>query len=404
MTAGKTESPHPLCVDMDGTLLRTDSLDECFWAAVSQEPLLLFKLPVWLVRGRAAFKARMAPYGINSVATWPLRESVMKHIREAKSSGREVWLVTAADQQLAWALAEHLGCFDGVLASDGSTNLKGATKARLLTDRFGKGGFDYIGDSRADTSVWEQASRGFCVMTEDAGTRWLPDNVDPLTEKSPRLLDWLREMRVHQWSKNALLLMPMLAAHAVLDLSVWLTVLAGILCMSLVASGTYFFNDCLDLDGDRRMPAKRDRPLARGDLSLRKVILVGFGLVVAGMAGAVLTDPYFALLLLGYAATSVCYSSFLKRLLLIDVLMLSGFYVWRLIMGGVLANVPLSPWFLGFALFFFVSVALAKRYAELMVEHREGVVAQLRRPYRQADLPVILAFGVGSSLVTVLVL
>ena len=404
MSAEAHENLDPLCVDMDGTLLRTDSLDECFWTAVSDRPGLLLKVPLWLAQGRARLKAQLAPYGLPNVETWPIRQVVLDLIDKEKSAGRPVWLVTAADEKLAQAVAARLGIFDGVLASDGELNLKGSAKAQMLVERFGEKQFWYVGDSGDDIEVWKHASRGFRVRSEAKKNGVGNGNVEALVFRGAGLSGWLRQLRLHQWIKNTLLAVPMLAAHAFLDPLIWVNVIMGALLLSMVASGTYVVNDCLDLDADRRVPSKSNRPLARGDLPLRKVFVVGTGIFLAGFAGAFLLDPTFGVLVFVYAFASLSYSSFLRRLLFIDVLMLSGFYVWRLVMGAQLAGVPLSPWFLGFALFFFVSVALAKRYAELWMENEEGVSSHLRRPYDGADLPVIMAFGIGSSLITVLVL
>jgi 4-hydroxybenzoate polyprenyltransferase len=215
---------------------------------------------------------------------------------------------------------------------------------------------------------------------------------------------WSRQLRIHQWSKNLLLFIPMLAAHDVSTASLWGQVLAGAFLLSLVASGTYIFNDWLDLQGDRLVPGKRNRPLASGELSPQAVLIAGGVAFIAGLAGAVLLDPVFTLMLWGYALTSITYSSCLKRLLLLDVLVLSGLYLWRLAIGGHLAGIPLSPWFMGFAQFFFLSLAFAKRYSELLLETREGVAHHIRRPYQKTDLPVILGFGTGSALVAILIL
>lgn len=223
------------------------------------------------------------------------------------------------------------------------------------------------------------------------------DNTSPL-----RL--WFRQLRIHQWSKNLLLLVPLAAAHSIDDAALWGQVLAGALMLSLVASGTYVLNDFLDLKGDRQVPGKRDRPLASGRLAQGPVAVAGVVVFVAGIAGAWLLDATFCCLLLGYTVTTVLYSILLKRLALVDVLVLSGLYLWRLVMGGELAGVPLSPWFLGFAQFFFVSIALAKRYAELKASEAAGTDNHIRRPYRFVDLPVILALGTGSALISVLIL
>jgi hypothetical protein len=154
--------PIPLCVDLDGTLCRSDTLLASVMALLRTQPLTAFLLPFWLLRGRARFKESVARRTSLDPARLPYNEILVAYLRERKAHGQPLWLVTAADARIAHAVATHLGLFDGVLASDGACNLKGAEKLRALEERF-PGGFDYAGNSAPDLSIWRQARRAVVV-------------------------------------------------------------------------------------------------------------------------------------------------------------------------------------------------------------------------------------------------
>lgn len=393
----------PLCVDLDGTWLKTDSLDECMWAMLSGGLWRAWQVGVGLLRGRAQLKARLAGYGVERVDEWPRNAVVEAQVRAARAAGREVWLVTAADAQIAAAVVRNApDLFSGWLASDGVRNLKGAEKARALVERFGEGGFDYVGDSRADQAVWAVARQGYRVVRDAQARPWGKEQLW-VEAAEPRLRAYRKLIRMHQWSKNGLLWVPLLTAHGFGDGAAVLKVLLGMLCMSLLASGTYILNDLLDLSGDRRHGSKCKRALAAGVVSLRKGALLSVVLVTIAVLGAALLDRQFLVLLLAYAFATVGYSVYAKRILLVDVFMLSGFYVWRLVMGGSLADVELSPWLLGLGFFLFLSLGLAKRYTELAAM-AQGSASAGRRAYSPEDRTWVMGFGIGSGLLAGLVM
>lgn len=159
MTA--VNGPRPLVVDLDGTLLRGDLLAESYLAFLRRRPLCLLAPFLWLWRGRAAMKSRLAAAAAVDIANLPYDEGVLALIDAARDEGRPVVLATASDSALARQVADHLGRFDRVLASDGRDNLKGVAKAALLTGLYGHRGFDYVGNSHADLPVWQAAATAF---------------------------------------------------------------------------------------------------------------------------------------------------------------------------------------------------------------------------------------------------
>ncbi|MEM6420987.1 MAG: UbiA family prenyltransferase [Pseudomonadota bacterium] len=401
--AAETAEPV-LVVDLDGTLSRTDTLIEAVLGLAARRPMALFKLPFWLSGGRAAFKARVAEAHIVPGDALPLNETVLEEIRRARAAGRRTALVTAADQRQAEAVAEAAGLFDEVHGSSGARNLKGAEKARFLTERFGEKGFDYIGDSKADLPVWAAARAGLTVGAEP-GLRRRAEAANPemrhLDAPTGKTLAALKAMRPHQWSKNLLLFVPALAAHNswVLWAVAW-----GFLAFSATASAVYLINDLLDLEADRAHPRKRRRPFAAGDLSPVTGLGLAAGLLVFAFAiAAAIGSPAFFATLAVYLAATFAYSLVLKRELLIDVLMLAGLYTVRIVAGGAVAGLVLSPWLLGFSMFVFLALAAVKRQAELMDQLATGRESS-GRAYEVEDLPILRALAMASGVASILVL
>jgi 4-hydroxybenzoate polyprenyltransferase len=399
-----TPAAAPLCIDLDGTLLHSDLLIESFLDALGRQPLVLLQAPIWLASGKAALKARLADRCQLDVASLPYDEAVLRRIREAREAGRETVLCTASDQRLAQQVADHLGCFDRVLGSDGESNLSGRRKAARLVELYGEKCFDYAGNAAVDLAVWARAGGALvkgspALAQRAAAVTTVHERLDPPTAG---LRTWLRALRVHQWLKNLLVFVPLLAAHRVLD-STLLAVLA-FAAFSLCASGVYLLNDLLDLKSDRRHHSKRNRPLAAGKLPLLGGLLAAPVLTLAAFAVALAVSPLFALVLGGYWLTTLAYSLQLKRKVMLDVLLLAALYTARIIGGAVAIMVEPSFWLLAFSMFMFLSLALLKRYTELAALLADGRDKASGRGYRVDDLPLLQSFGAASGYGAVLVL
>lgn len=403
---GQTDAGVILVADLDGTLCRTDTLQEGLLALVARAPGMLLKLPGWLAEGRAGLKARVAEAGLIDAATLPLNEDVLAALRAARAEGRRTALVSAADARQVAAVAEATGLFDEAHGTTGGENLKGAAKAAFLTERFGEKGFDYIGDARADLAVWAAARKAITVGASPALARAAGAANPDVTHISPprsRGRAMLRAMRPHQWSKNVLLFLPLLAAH---DVSRFLPTLMGFVAFCLVASAVYIINDLLDLPADRAHPRKRLRPFAAGDLTGLQGAGLTAGLLAGGLvAGLMVGNLTFLAVLAVYFAATFAYSLWLKRKLIVDVITLAGLYTVRVVAGGAAASVTLSPWLLGFAMFLFLALAAVKRQAELTDQIATGR-ASAGRAYEPDDLPILrgLALSAGNAAVLVLAL
>jgi 4-hydroxybenzoate polyprenyltransferase len=397
----------PLCVDLDGTLIRTDLLLESLLRLIKRNPLYLFCLPLWLLRGKAAFKSRVAANVTVDPALLPYQRELLAWLEKERDRGRELWLCTASDRRQADAVAQHVGLFTGVLGSDARLNLAGARKRDALVKRFGKQGFDYCGNEYRDLAVWRSARSAIVVNASRPLARRV-ESLVPVVRRfgstRHRLRSLLAALRPHQWAKNVLVLVPLLTAHRFGDASALVSGLAAVVAFSLAASAVYVVNDLFDVESDRAHSHKRTRPFAAGDLSIASGLALAPALLAAAAAICVLLPLRFGLALGAYCVLSVGYSMRLKRILVIDALALAGLYTLRIIAGAGAVRVPLSFWLLLFSVFLFLSLALVKRYAELDALRRQHGLRAAGRGYRVEDLAVLQSFGTGAGYLSVLVL
>lgn len=399
----------PLCVDCDGTLIRGDLLHESLLRAVLKQPWLIGKIALWTLRGRAHLKERLVTVSQPEIALLPFREEVTQFIRDYKSRGGTTLLVTASNELLAQQIAAECGHFDEVLASSASVNLKGARKKSVLVERFGEKGFDYAGDSSSDLPVWASAHKAIVVGRDGDFARRVArvnENVFHLAGETTSPRSWLKLLRIHQWAKNLIIFVPLITSHRILELPLVLQAVTAFFSFSFLASATYIFNDLCDLDNDRAHATKCRRPLAAGLISLPAGALAAAILGIAAVSLGSLLGAVFLAVLAVYFSVSILYSSLLKKAALVDVIVLSGLYIWRLVAGGVATGIVLSNWLLSFALFVFTSLALAKRYVELSDAPTAAATdsqAPRGRGYLASDLQLVLSMGVASALVSVLV-
>ncbi|MEP5764597.1 MAG: UbiA family prenyltransferase [Halieaceae bacterium] len=395
-----------LAVDLDGTLIRSDLFAESLLALLRKNPFYLFVAVWWLLSGRARLKQQVARRVQIDPASLPYRDSVLDFVREQFATGRPTILATGSDQVLAAAVADHLGCFTEVMASDGETNRTGRNKRTMLIARFGEGGYDYIGNSSADFPAWEAAAevmvatRGQHFARRVAGKHALARQ---FSDARVDLATWLRALRVHQWLKNLLIFVPLLVGHAYGDSALVIDAAIGFVAFCACASAVYLINDLMDLPHDRQHPRKRKRPLASGDLPIIAAMLVAPMLLVSSLLLSQQLPGKFLEAIGLYFAVTLAYSLGLKRYAMVDVLILAGLYTLRIIAGGAAVAIPLSFWLLAFSMFLFLSLALMKRFTELR-EMEQGGSVGAGRGYRDGDSDLLAALGGGSAYSAVLVL
>ena len=410
-----------LCVDLDGTLVKSDTLLDTVLVVARQRPMELVHIPGWIAQGRAAFKRHLTKLVALDVEYLPYNRPLLEYLREQFGEGREIYLATAADRELAERIAAYLGIFVGVLASDGATNLAGGNKLAAFRAKFGEN-FCYVGNARPDVELL-----GACVSPMVAN----PDRalragmkragtvaVARFEDRGPVLRSWLKAIRLHLWAKNMLIFVPLLLAHQ-WHLRTFGGAITAFFSFGMCASATYILNDLLDLEADRRHPRKRRRPFAAGDLSaIAGVMVVGL-LMVGALAlalavphvfnvlpgTAVLASPYSFVGWLGlYTVVTLSYSLYLKRKLLLDVFVLSGLYTVRILAGSGATGIPMSPWLAGFGVFFFLSLAFVKRFSELESLRERGASVSNGRGYFVSDLEQLRALGTGAMYAAVVVL
>lgn len=400
---------YPLAVDLDNTLLRVDSLIEMFVVNLLRQPWATLKALPALFRGRGTFKRHIAEINLMDVTLFPIHKGLMAYLHEQKAKGRELFLVTAADQDMANTIARQLDIFSGTTGSVEGRNLKGTRKLAYLEQQF-PDGFSYAGDSPADVPIWRAARSIILVGVNGATRRAVADLGDRIerdlhTERAgPR--SWLRALRIHQWTKNLLLFMPLLLAHKYGDPSAVISALLAFPFIGLVASGTYLINDLSDLDADRAHPTKCNRPIASGAIGAGAALVAALTCIGVGLLGALGISLQFLLMVLVYFAVTLAYSLFIKRIAMLDVVTLGGLYTLRVMMGTAAIGVGLSPWLLMFSLFFFLGFSLAKRYIEIVatVDANIGNEFIRGRGYKFTDGPLLLAFGITTSVVAILIL
>ena len=397
----------PLVVDMDGTLILTDSLFEGAVQLWKLDLLLPLKFLWWLRLGRAGLKREIANRVVLDAEFLPYNELLIARLRE-QSGTRSIVLCTAADHRFAEAVAAHVGLFDEVIATLGDVNLKSAAKAKALVDRYGPGGFDYAGNDASDLKVFAAGRRALIVNPTAALRRRLGQvaNREELNDLSPRptLQDYLRALRAHQWTKNVLVYVPLLATINTTNLNWLIPATWAMLCFSLVASSGYLLNDLFDIGADRRHPRKRLRPSAGGNLPHQHTAAMIPLLLIAGFLIASRISERFAATVLVYLTCTVLYSFRLKRVPVLDTFILAGLYTIRILAGAVAIDVVPSVWLISFSMFFFLSLALAKRYSELVEMEgtpQEGTIPSRR--YQTEDLGTLVSQGSSSGYAAVLV-
>ena len=402
-----SRTPTPLCVDLDGTLVATDTLWESLLKICRHSPAALPSVLLAIFRGKPHFKSVVARNVSLDMDRLPYRPDLLRYLREQKEAGRKLVLVTAAHHTIANAAAVHLsGLFDEVFATTEDRNLHGRIKEQLLTEKFGEGGFTYVGNCASDLAVWRHAAAAIPVSARPRVIAGIPTPIEA-TFRTPR--HWLRTLsravRMHQWIKNLLVLVPLFTSRDVLNLVALAKLLVVALALSLVASAQYLLNDLIDLDSDREHFEKRRRPLASGDLPIPLgVLLIPCLLSLGSWLGFLVGSQMVLMLLGGYFIFSVLYSTVLKTKPLVDVFALAGLYVYRIVVGGFVSNHLVTAWLFSFSFLCFLSLGFLKRCIELARASQAAPKRVGRRGYYPADAAILTVMGVGGSFASIVVL
>lgn len=398
----------PLVIDLDGTLLNSDLLIESGLSFIRAEPTKILAPLAWLSSGKVYLKEQLAASTEIDIASLPYNPQVITLIKTEKAKGRKIILATASHKIYAKKIADHLKLFDEILATD-KINLSAQNKRDKLVELFGEQGFDYVGNSSDDLSVWEAARYAYLVNPErgvEAKAKAFGNVEQVIQTPLNSFKVWVKALRFHQWMKNLLIFVPLLASHQLHDVGLLLNGVLAFVLFGLCASSVYLLNDLLDLEDDRHHPSKRHRPFASGSLSVKSGLLAFPILLAIAFIGAWLFLPLpFTITLACYYGLTLGYSFVIKRQIMIDVVTLALLYTLRIIAGTFAFGLKLTFWMLAFSMFIFLSLALVKRYAELREARVNGKKEKSRgRGYYPDDLEMIASLGASSGYLSVMVL
>jgi 4-hydroxybenzoate polyprenyltransferase len=400
------QAERPLCVDLDGTLVKSDTLVDSLMVLGRRHPAAFLRTPLWALKGKAHLKSQVASLVTLDAAHLPYNRPLLDYLREEHAAGRKLYLATGADGVLAWRIATHLGIFEDVMASDGALNLTGHNKLQHLEQRFAADGFDYVGNALPDLPLLQGARQAMVanpdLRLKSALTRHKINVSRNFADRVRLPVALAKALRVHQWAKNLLVFLPLLLAHS-LRLRPVLAATAAFFCFCFTASATYIFNDLLDLEQDRVHLSKRKRAFAAGDLSVATGLGISLSLTALAVITAVYLPATFQFYLLLYFVTTLAYSLSLKRIVLVDVIILSSLYTIRMMAGSAATHDPVSPWLAAFSIFLFLSLAMVKRFSELQNLHTRGVNPTNGRGYLLSDVEQLRSFGTSSAYASIVI-
>ena len=401
------ETTVPLCVNCEHALFKTDIFHEAIFLLIKKNPLYIFLLPFGVLGAKSGLLQRLLQQVQINWHTMPLREEVVKRIRAARDENRQVCLLTSMPEPWARELSAEFTHSDPLLIDENAEEGAARSARSLLIRSFGLRGFDYIGGGSQDLPVCEAARRATLVTSNRstiARTKEVSSIEGFIPNDGATFTTFLKMIRVHQWLKNFLILVPLLAAHRLTSLGSIGTAALGFLAFSFCASSVYILNDLLDLESDRQHIRKRNRPIAAGKIAVNQALIAGLVLLVTATLLALRVSALFALTLGIYFAMTLTYSLRLKRQVIVDVMLLAALYTIRVVAGAVATAVVPSFWLLALSMFLFLSLAVVKRYSEMLVTLAQEKKYAAGRGYSVADMPVLLSLGVSAGIAAIVVL
>lgn len=395
----------PICVDLDHTLISTDIIWEQILELLKRNPLIFFVIIIWFLRGKKFLKNKLTEKVEIDPNQLPFRQSVIDFILEKKRNGAKAYLVTATNEIVARRINNFLGLFDEVYGSTSQVNLRGKYKAKLLEEKFGRFGFEYLGDSKKDLPIWKISARNYLVTPSknlERRVAKIPNFGGLVGITSIGISRYFQLIRIHQWVKNFLLFLPPLLAHKLFP-GIYLISILSFISFSFVASAIYILNDFFDLKSDRVHPYKRNRPIPSGSVDLTTALIISVLLMTIGISLSIFISWNFFAIIFIYILLNFFYSSIFKSVPLLDIFVLSIFYAIRIYAGGIATSVPVSNWLIAFSIFFFFSLSALKRFSEMDLQLNLKESHNFARPYNQQHTNFILVFGITSAFSSVVI-
>lgn len=401
------EPALPLVVDFDCACTKTNLLIEFLLALLRQKPCCILLAPIWLTRGTTYLAQQLASRTCMDVSLLPYRVEFLGYLRRARECGRSIIMVTATDLRLVRQVVDYLILSDTSSSDRGSITLVNKVQLDNVIHQFGERGFDYATNGSGTLTALSSA-RKILLVHPSKKAKTDVSRLAPVErvfdERKRQWTDYVRPLRPQHWVKNLLAFIPVLAAHRFYDLELLERALIAFMGLCCLASAGYLFNDLLDLSADRHHPRKKFRLFAAGCLPLSYPLILIPMLVCLGCAAGVLLSPLSLAMLLTYFVLTLAYTLFIKRVVLLDVIVLAGLYTLRIVTGSAAVHIWPSPWLLGFSMFLFLSLALVKRYSELVAMKGIDGDSAKARSYEMDDAELLAAKGTASGYVAVFVL
>ncbi len=403
-----------LCVDLDGTLINTDMLWESLIYQIRRNPFVIFMIFFWLIRGKVYLKKKLAFKFDFEPNLLPRNENIVELIKSKKKQGYKVYLVSASYEYIVKKIYDTFSdeLFDGYFATqEGRGNLSSNNKSLFLNNTFGNKKYEYVGNSFADIPVWNECDRAYIYAEKKCANKYVKilnnTNLEIIRpndySKKYSINLILKQIRVHQWVKNVLIFCPAFAVHALLPFNKYIDLLMAFLSFCFLTSSVYVINDLLDLWSDRVHDKKKFRPLASGNLSIPKGLLIALICLSLSTLTALLLSLKFYLYVLIYFVVNLMYSVRLKNIVALDCVLLACMYTYRIFLGCAASKMDYSLWLFSFAVFLFLSLALIKRYIELYNLQRKGKQTIVGRAYSVADISIVSSMYVSFGTLSVLV-
>ncbi len=401
----------PLYVDLDGTLIAGDLLFEAIVLLCRSNLFYLLLIPLWLLRGKSHLKQEVFSRVTPDVEILPYNSDFVSFLKAEHERKRTLVLATASNEIIGQKVSDHLGIFSDVIASNREQNLKGDAKAKAIVQHrksLDQGeAFSYAGNESADIPIWQEATERIAVNCSAGFRKSLASRFPEIRlfdEKKDGIKTLIKAIRVHQYAKNLLLFLPALMAHQVLNPDHIQQLCMAFFGFSFIASSVYLLNDLCDIENDRNHKSKYKRPIASGAISIPQAIILGMLLFCAGISISSLVSTDFLAMVLLYLFLTTSYSLYAKRIVIADSIFLACLYTLRVLAGGVAVMVDVSEWLIAFSMFFFLSLAFAKRFAELQGLLAVEASETKGRGYIVQDLGLLSSCGVASGYLSVLVL
>ncbi len=396
----------PLIVDVDGTLIHTDLLYEAVLSLIRKNPLQFIRCLLLLFKSKALFKEQIFQHTDLDFERLPYNQELLEFLKKEKYKGRNLMLATASPISAAQEISKVHPLFDEVFGTLNNINLKGANKRNILVSRFGRGNFDYIGNSNSDTVIFSVSRYSYLVNPGTSLTKKV-QRVSFIKKiwqsKKATLKDYCKELRLYQWVKNILIFVPLLTSHSFYSINSIMLTSGAFIAFGLLASSGYLINDIFDINSDRNHPKKFQRPVASGKISIPNAIFLSVFLFASGALIAVNISDTFFYTGISYYLISVSYSLFFKKLALYDVFLLACLYSIRVFAGSVAIQVSLSFWLFAFSAFIFLSLAFLKRYTEMITIGDQQTLKKQNRGYSYEDTSSLQIMGIISSFLAIIV-